>query len=435
MTMKLNRRDFTRSVALASLFSPFISLLDPGKVRAAPGKAKYLLVFFSNGTDANLWSPKGSTPNSIRFSPMTAPLSAIKENLVLVENLDSKGTAAGHAAPGGLTGRSYGAARVSLDQFVSARLAAAGVATAIPNLVLGGTRTGQHETFFREGMSIDPIYSVTTAFDAVFSGAGSGAGGAPSGLLSRRKSILDALRGELRDLSSTLGNQEREKLDLYADSIRQLEARIAGQTGNPGGSTGGGGGSSCKAPAVPKEVSEDVLNSSTHLDIAVNAFACDLTRVASVAFGHHQSCQVGIPEVQRPGDWHNDFTHADSGERTRMANLERWLGSELVRTVTKLKSLPAPSGGGTLFDQTLIVWARDMGDAVSHNGNMRFALTGGSAGYLRKSAGGIYVDGGGQAHQRALLNCIEAMGITNFTGFGDEGVGGDGRTPLAAIGG
>ncbi len=423
---KSSRREFTRNVALASLFAPFVSLFDRQAAHAQPGQAKYLLVFFTNGTDANLWSPKGSTENNVVFSRMTEPLAAIKNDVVLVENLDSLGTAAGHAAPGGLTGKTYGAARVSVDQFVSTALQAMGVSTQIPNLVLGGTRASQHDTFFRDGKAIDPIYSVTSAFETVFSGATGSGGGSASALLSRRKSILDALGGELRQLSSSLGTQEREKLDLYADSIRQLEERIASQTA--------GGAGTCATPPTPSEVSEDVLNSATHLDIAVNAFACDITRVASVAFGNHQSCQVGIPEVERPGDWHNDFTHADNGDRPRMTNLERWLCGEVVRVVNKLKSLPAPTGSGTLFDQTVILWARDMGDAVAHGGNMRFVLTG-APGYLKTSANGRYVDGGGQPHQRALLNCCEALGVTNFAGFGEENnVGSAGRLPLPAIG-
>lgn len=424
---KFTRREFTRNLALASLFSPFVSLFEPGRVRAQPGQAKYLLVFFTNGTDANLWSPKGSSENNVVFSRMTEPLSVIKNNVVLVENLDSRGTAAGHAAPGGLTGKTYGAARVSVDQFVSGALQTMGINTQIPNLVLGGTRASQHDTFFRDGKAIDPIYSVTSAFETVFSGATGGGSGAASTLLARRKSILDALGGELRQLSGQLGSQEREKLDLYADSIRQLEERIAGQT------AGGGTANLCATPAAPAEVSEDVLNSATHLDIAVNAFACDITRVAAVAFGNHQSCQVGIPEVERPGDWHNDFTHSDNGDRPRMTNLERWLCGEFVRVVNKLKSLPAPTGSGTLFDQTIILWARDMGDAVAHGGNMRFVLTG-APGYLKTSANGRYVDGGGQAHQRALLNCCEALGVTNYAGFGEENIESPGRLPLPAIG-
>ena len=62
-------------------------------------------------------------------------------------------------------------------------------------------------------------------------------------------------------------------------------------------------------------------------------------------------------------------------------------------------------------------------------------FAGGAGGYLRKSAGGVYVNGGGEFHQGVLLNCAEAMGITDYTGFGETNAAGDSRLPLPAIGG
>jgi hypothetical protein len=181
----------------------------------------------------------------------------------------------------------------------------------------------------------------------------------------------------------------------------------------------------------PPEPSQDLLASVNHLELAITAFACDITRVATVQFGHHQNTQVSIAEVGNPGNWHNDFIHGDN-PRMRLTSLERWLALQFVAAANKLKSLPAPTGTGTLFDQTLMVWARDMGDAVAHNGNdMRFVFSGGAGGFLKTSANGRYIDGGGQAHQRALTTCGAAMGITDFNGFGDTN---QSRIPLDTIG-
>src|SRR5690606_4889482 len=95
----------------------------------------------------------------------------------------------------------------------------------------------------------------------------------------------------------------------------------------------------------------------------------------------------------------------------------------------KLKDTPAPDGNGSLFDQTLMLWARDMGDAVVHDGSdMRFVLSGGAGGYLR--SGGAYVDGGGRAHSKVLINALEALGIQEFSGFGD---GNTDREPMTEL--
>src|SRR5215831_2789365 len=98
---KLSRREFAKRVGLAALFSPFLSLVHRAPASAAPpGKAKYLLVFFTNGTDPAAWTPTGSTDSNIVFSAMTEPLAPLKASLVLIEKLSSMGTADNHAAPG-----------------------------------------------------------------------------------------------------------------------------------------------------------------------------------------------------------------------------------------------------------------------------------------------------------------------------------------------
>jgi len=417
---KLSRRDFAKRVGLAALFSPFMSLVKSAPANAAAmGKAKYLLIFYSNGTDPAAWTPAGSTQDNIVFSAMTDPLAPLKANLVLAEKLSSNGTADNHAAPGGLTGQGYGGqTRISIDQFVADRLRAAGVVTQIPSLILGSVKTEQQTSFYRNNQALSPIFSPVAAYDAIFGGVG---GVSPS-LLRRRKSSLDLVNSELKQLSDQLGSHERQKLELHVDSLRAVEERLSGD---------GSGAGTCAAGTRPAEATQDLLASVTHLDLAVTAFACDITRVAAVQFGHHQNTQVSLPEVGNPGNWHNDFIHSDN-PRTRLTNLERWLAQQFVATANKLKALPAPTGSGTLFDQTLMVWARDMGDSIAHNGSdMRFVFSGGAGGYLVTSPNGRYINGGGDAHQRALVNCAAAMGVTDFTGFGDATLP---RTPLDTIG-
>jgi uncharacterized protein DUF1552 len=433
-----NRREFMRNAGMAAVFSPFLSILDPKLAKAATGDAKYLFIFFTNGTDTGAWKPlAGSGASNIAFSSMTEPLAPIKDKLILIDQLDSNGTAGGHAAPGGLTGKNYdGQPLISIDQFVSDGLKANGIVTQVPSLALGGVPSQQATVFYRANRAIAPIASPATAYQAIFGGAGAAppptTGGPPvmSPATLRRKGILDLLRGEIGQLNQALGSVEREKLDLHLASLKQLEDRILG------GGAGGGVNvlpSTCSSnPAAPGDGGQDLLNSALHLDLAVQAFACDITRVAAVEFGNHQSAQVNIPEVGE-GDWHNTFTHGDN-PRTRLTNLERWLAGRFVDAANKLKSLPAPDGNGTLFDQTLMVWARDMGDSVIHDGsNMRFVLSGGAGGYLKSSPNGVYLEGNGEAHARVLFTMGDAMGITNFSGFGNPGASGAARTPLDSL--
>ena len=85
--------------------------------------------------------------------------------------------------------------------------------------------------------------------------------------------------------------------------------------------------------------------------------------------------------------------------------------------VKKLKSIQEPDGSGTLFDNTLVVWTRDFGDADAHNSrNMKFVLAQGNGGYLKTGPDRPLHQGvaGNNRKERILLNLAEAMGVTDF---------------------
>jgi hypothetical protein len=431
-----SRRDFTSNAGIAALFAPFLAVLDGKSVAAAtPGSAKYFLLFFTNGTDMGSWSPQGSDAGITSFSAMTQPLSAIKDSVILVDGLSGGGLCSSHGSPGGLCGAGWGAnALISLEQFISDGLKANGTLTQIPHLVLGDGTTEQKTTFWRDNVALTPVSAPATAFSAVFGGRSpttpAPTNGEPPPVdprLARRQSVLDLLNSELTQLKNSLGTEERAKLDVHTESLRQIEQRLTAQMGGDGGGDGGVvPAADCTIPGAPSNTSKILMDSALMVQLSLNAFACDLTRVSAVQFGHHQRAPVDVPSVT--GEWHNEFLH-DPNKRGELVKLEQWLCEEFVKTVQTLKSLPAPDGGGTLYDQTLIMWARDMGDAVNHgDSSMAYVFSGGAGGYLKHSPNGRYVKASG-GHIKALISCAEAMGVTDYAKFGT----GD-KTPLTQLG-
>lgn len=399
------------------MFSPFAAMLDPRPARGATGSAKYLVIFHTTGTDPAQWTPTGSTSDRIAFSPILEPLEPIADSLLVIDRLDSKGTASGHAAPGGLTGLGYGAQRaISLEQFVGDKLNADGF-TAFSSLLLGGVSTEAQSTFYRDGKVLSPLFQPSAAFETVF-GGGSDDSVDPALRLQRRTSILDVVGEQLRDLQGRLGAEERAKLELHAESLRQLEQRLQLQTQGP----------DCSVFTRPTDPGQPLLNSALHAEIAVNAIACGLTRVVAIEFGHHQATPIDIPSAA--GDWHG-FLH--SNLTSELVATERYIATQFTATAQRLQETPAPDGG-SLYDHTLMIWTRGMGDAVIHAGtNMPYVVAGGAGGYLRRSPEGVYVDGGGAAHQRLLFNVCEALGIEDFTGFGSTDAEAGAREPLSSI--
>lgn len=451
---KLSRRQLNIGAGAGLLLAPFVSMLREGRTHAASTKqAKRLLVFCTMGTKPDSWTPQASGETISGWSAMTQPLSAIKDNVVLVEGCPAGNPGDGHGSPAGLTGQGNGyyavnnvpVPAISVDQFVADKLAKGGVNRPLASLVLGSDTAGGVTLSYKAGKVVAPIASpasaFTTAFGSVVGGGGPSTPAMGSGmadaLLKRRKSILDVVSREINDVQGRVGAAEREKLEAHLDSIRSLENKL---TQTSGGSTGGNSAAAQACAGLPKPTDASgghpaIANDLLHLDILVNALACDITRVGVIQFGSDQALQVDLPGLQ--GDQHNGFIHSGAGENFKsLIAFEAWLATQFANVVTALKSKPDPDGGGgTLYDSTLVFWARDMGDAVNHDmKNMRFVLAGGAGGYLKQAAGGRYLNAGGGAgnrHERVLLNVLESFGITDYTGFGDPGFAG--KSPLPGI--
>lgn len=421
----MRRRTFSRGLGAAALFAPFLATL--GRTRAQPtlGRAKYLCLMTTTGSNPSLWSPSGPL-----FNASNEPLRRVADDVVIVSGLDGHGHCASHGSPGGLTGLGYsGSGHTSIDQHIARNLVAAGVRTPFASLQLGGDPSQQSSSFWRDGEQQTPIAHPAAAFDAIFAGAASTdpsdpSAEPPSERLRRRQSILDLMLEELDQLRADLGADERRKLELHAESIRALERRLADA------GEGGPGGSSCAPPVGVADTGRVLVDDARCLDLAITALGCDLTRVVSVEFGFHNGTPVDLAGMS-PGDWHSNYLH--SNQVADLTRLEAWLSEQLVGAMERARAIPAPDGEGTLYDQTLFVWARTMGDAVAHtDGDMRTVFAGGAGGYLATAAGGRHVDARGASHQRALLNCAAALGVSDMD-FGDAALGGDSRLPLEGV--
>jgi hypothetical protein len=362
---------------------------------------------------------------------------------VLVEGMPTGNPNNGHGASDSLTGQGFGyygqgVIKISVDQFIAKKLVAGGINRPIASLLLGANTSdnGGISQFYggASGGNLPTIGSPLSAFNTVFGGA-LPPGVSAAALLARRKSILDLVKNEAGTLKTSLGANEKSKLDAHLDSIRQLENKL-----NAAAPAGNG----CMKPNAPGADTtmqymgalDGCAANVLHQSIIASAFACDITRVACLEYGNDQVFKVNAPGTGLPfDDQHGGFIH--SGASSNFANLvkfEAYLATQFVNIINLLKGFQDPEDASkTLFDTTLLVWARDMGDADQHNQqSMRFVLAGGTGGYLKTAAGGRYIRST-ERHERILLNICEAMGITSFAGFGDPGLTGAGKTPLANI--
>jgi hypothetical protein len=417
--VRLSRRGLVLGTGACLVAAPFVALLGQ-RARADTGVGpKRLVIFFHpNGTVHKHWRPTG-TEAAFDFpaGSILEPLGAHKSDLLIVDGIDfvnqsnhEGGMAAVLTGSGRADSPSKGA---SVDQFIAAKL---GGTTRFSSLEFGvqtsawGGNVQTRMSYSAAGAFVPPDDDPVSVYQRMF-GALLGDQTAAAKLLARRKSVLDVVRGDIRDLSQRVGVEERAKLEAHLDAIRRVETGLSGTLG-------------CAAPAAPV-VANPYDNPSfpaigkAQMDLLVAALACGMTRVASIQWTHTVAPTVfswlGVNEG------HHSLSHSDDGNATGVADYvktERWYTEQFVYFIEQLKATQEPDGTGTLFDTTLVVWCKELGDGRLHDcKSVPFVMNG--AGVFRP---GRYVNFGGAPHQKLWVSVCQAMGLTNPT-FGDPTYG------------
>ncbi len=213
--------------------------------------------------------------------------------------------------------------------------------------MLGAGTSGGVTLSYRAGKAVAPIASPASAFTTAFGGVSSGSissGGTVSttdAALKRRQSILDVVSKEINDVKGRVGASEKAKLDAHLDSIRALENKLTQTSG--GGTTGGtnpNATKACAALAKPTDSSSIIANDLLHLDILVNALACDVTRVGVMQFGSDQALQAckSTCRASRAISTTASFTRGRVRTSRGLIAFEAWLATQFANVVTNLKS-------------------------------------------------------------------------------------------------
>jgi hypothetical protein len=419
----LARRRFLQSVGAAAVAAPFLALSRSRVARAATGGAKRLVVFFTpNGTIHSKWRPSGSgAAFDFPAGSILEPLAARKSDLLVLGGIDFKNVSnheAGMAnmlTGGGSAGTASGG--MSVDQYVADRI---GADSRFASLEFGvqtsawGQNVQTRMSYRGPGQYVPPNDDPRNAFSRMFGDVAPTPGGVDR-QLARRRSIIDLVRGELRDLGGRLGGEERRKLDQHLESLRRVEVGL-----------GGGGAPAAGCGMTPAPTGGDVYGNDAfptvgrqQTDLLVAALACGLTKVASLQWSH----TVGPPVFSWVGcgDGHHSLSHTDDGNRAgvdQFVAAERWFAEQFRYLLDQLAQAPDPAGG-SLLDSTLVVWCKELGDGRLHDCNsVPFVLAGGGGG-LRT---GRYLELGGAPHQKLLVSICQAMGLDNQT-FGDASHG------------
>ncbi len=254
------------------------------------------------------------------------------------------------------------------------------------------------------------IRNPRTAFEMLF-----GAGGTPAERETRRrthKSILDWVSGQVAQIKKEVGAEDRQKMDRYLQSVRELERRIEQVEAH------NTSGVARDLPGAPPGV-PDSFDEHMHLmfDLQILAFESDMTRVISFKTGRDASNRA-FPASGSDKGFHPASHHGGNHEAILEFNkICQYRTGQLEYFLKRLDETTV--GDSSLLDQSLVIWGSPMADANLHNHRRcPLALFGGANGQLQ---GNLHLQAPeGTPMANVYLTLLHKLGHTDLTGFGDS---------------
>ena len=283
-------------------------------------------------------------------------------------------------------------AGISVDQVIAREL---GTQTRLPSLELSvetptGTGTcdvGYHCAYTTQiswrtpttplGRDISP----RSVFERLFADTGT----ARVDEVRQRRSILDFVRAEARELSQRVGAGDRLKVEQYLESIREIERRVQSYEQAPpvpdASLTNNG-----SLPLVPADFAE---HTRLMIDLLVAALATDSIRVGSLMLGNDIS-QRSYPEIKVRGG-HHEISHYGTSEQ-RVTDYKAVGGyhiSFFAYLLDRLKN--TREGEHSLFDRSQVMFGCSIGSGNDHNyDDLPVLLAGRGNGSLRHGCHRVY---------------------------------------------
>ena len=236
-------------------------------------------------------------------------------------------------------------------------------------------------------------------------------------------SVLDDLAQDLKKLSASIGSEDRRLLDEHATFVREMELELQAAAQAKAGH---------QLPELEPGVKEENDNipriSKMQIDLLVNGFINDFTRIATLQYtnsvGQAKMHWLGIDEG------HHDLSHEPGTNDKAMEKLTRinhWFGEQLAYLAQRLAETPEPGGPGSLLDNTLIVWTNELGEGNSHTlDRIPFVMVGNGLGFQM----GRSLKFNGVPHNRLLLSLANGFGH-DLQKFGNPDFCGDGLLNLS----
>ncbi|MFO7177247.1 MAG: DUF1552 domain-containing protein [Pseudomonadota bacterium] len=448
----LSRRKLLQTLGVSTVLSPLIPLLNASGQEAA--RPKRLLLFFTpDGVPSKDWNttvdwrPKG-TETDFTFSEIHSPLQPFMAKMVVPWGLTMTAGGAGEQHAYGMAGlwtastlhephagadfdggnghRTGWGSGPSIDQIVARAYGPAAPYRVPPDdpnqetpyrslelgVQTGGVTSLTRMIYAGDKQPLHPETNPRAAFDRIFAGVDPSGSGSEDPAAARtrleRQAVVDRLKGDLTRIRTRIGSEEHQKLDAHLEGLLAIERRLSTTPTAMEPALG------CTIPERPGDTRASNANYPDQIrqmmDIVAHALACDVTRVASLQLSYGFS---GVTHTWLGHNTtHHTMSHDNTDRRADLSAIDKWYSGHFAYLLEKLDSVP--EGDGTLLDNTLIVWGRELGSTVHRMDRVPFLMAGGAAGALRT---GRNLNFDKQPHAKLLVSVAQIMGVeTNSVG-------------------
>jgi hypothetical protein len=399
MKRALPRRTFLRGAGTA-LALPLLDAMIPSmtalaETPASPAKLRRLgFVYMPMGCDITRWTPPRETTLD-ELSPSLKSLEPVKQQVTAISNMELQNAYPGTHATSNAAFLSAAKAKrtestdyylgTTVDQIAAKQI---GQETQLPSLemsmdllsVVGQCDNG-YACVYQNNLSWSSPTTPLPAeahprlvFETLF-----GEGGTAEerkAALKKRASLLDSLTGEIKRLQNKLGPQDRQTVNQYLESIREVERRIqkaeTDAEGNPLPDLD-------RPVGVPESYAD---HARLMFDLQLLALQGDITRVITFQLARETSNRT-YPEIG-VNDPHHPLTH-HGNDPEKIAKVARINHFHVSLFAEFLKKLNATSeGNGSLLDHSLYLYGSGMGNPNVHDHtNLPILVAGGAAGNMQ----------------------------------------------------
>ena len=360
----LSRRTFLRGAGVAMGLPWLEGMVPAARGDAAASVPRRMVAIETNmGILPQFFFPE-RPGRDFALTPYLEKLAAVRDQITVFSGVSHPGVTGAHAAEKCfLTGTPHperGGFRngISLDQFAAERV---GDRTRYPSLVLAMSgENNQTLSFTRSGAPIPAERSPNRLFRKLFLQGKPEEVEAGVEALRQDRSMLDFVGDQSRRLNRSLSRADRDRMDQYFTSVRELERRL-------GAAEGWEHRPKPKVDARPPEDIDDarefVRKTRLMFDVIKLAIETDSTRVVSLFVD-----TTVIHNITHHGNRPEVIAELRSKEEGQFAALGGFLRS-LDETREE---------GQSLLDRTMVLYGTCMGSANSHsNLNLPVLLAGG----------------------------------------------------------